>query len=220
MKWKMIAIALLVLVLLNLPVVGNFLRAANTLVHESGHALTALLFQGHVYSISLFANTEGLTYSSYTSWAGGFATGLAGYVFSSIFILALASLWSRSRYRIVPVILLVLAAANIVFWVRNAYGMIWLILFILLLVYTLVTKKKEFAFTVTAVILLVILAASVRAGFDVFMLGLQTPGQAGDATVLRQITHVPAVFWGTFFFAQSLWAAFAAGKKLLKKLNQ
>ena len=219
MRWKMFGVAALALVLLNLPVIGLFMRASNTLVHESGHALTALLFQGHVYSVSLFANTEGLTYSSYKTWMGGFATGLAGYVFSSIFLLMMASAWNRNRYRIVPIVLLGLTTVNIAFWVRNPYGIFWLIAFGLLLLYTLLSKKKELAFILTAIILLIILVASVRAGFDVFLLSLQTPGQAGDASVLRQITHIPAAFWGTFCFAQSIGAAYIAGKKLLSKLS-
>lgn len=212
MRWKMIGIAVMALVLVNLPVIGNFMRAANTLVHESGHALTALLFQGHVYSVSLFANTEGLTYSSYTTWIGGFATGLAGYVFSSIFLLIMASTWNRCSYRIVPAVLLGLAVVNIAFWVRNPYGTVWLTVFGLLLLYMLLSKKKDLVFVLTAIILLVILVASVRAGFDVFLLSVLTPEQAGDATMLRQSTYVPAAFWGTFFFAQSLWAAYLAGR--------
>jgi hypothetical protein len=131
----------------------------------------------------------------------------------------MVSVLNRRHYRIVPVVLLGLIAVNFAFWVRNPYGIAWLIVFGLLLLYILLSKKKELSFILTAVILLVILAASIRAGFDVFLLSLQTPAQAGDATVLQQITSVPAALWGTFFFAQSILAAYFAGRMLLRKLS-
>ena len=42
-----------------LPFVGKFFRITNTLIHESGHAIMALLTSGNVVSIDLMSDTSG-----------------------------------------------------------------------------------------------------------------------------------------------------------------
>ena len=96
-SWKFICFFVAAIVLTNIPIIGNYVSVINTVIHESGHALMAL-FGGNVHKISLFHNTEGVTYTSHSGWFGGFFTGIAGYVFSSF--IAFLSLWfiSRKRY--------------------------------------------------------------------------------------------------------------------------
>ncbi|HBI03760.1 MAG TPA: hypothetical protein DDY49_07000, partial [Paenibacillaceae bacterium] len=52
------------------PVVGKYFSVLNTLFHEVGHGICALLFKGKIRSISLFANTEGEIVTSSPFWLG------------------------------------------------------------------------------------------------------------------------------------------------------
>ncbi|WML53052.1 M50 family metallopeptidase [Neobacillus sp. PS3-12] len=47
--------------LVQLPIVGDYVRVLNTVIHESGHAVIAL-FGGHIEKIALLSNSEGITY--------------------------------------------------------------------------------------------------------------------------------------------------------------
>lgn len=216
MKWKLILYIAVAYVILQLPIIGTFLRAANTMIHESGHAVVVLLTRGQVEHISLFMNTEGVTHAASASWLGGFLTGLAGYTFSALVILILAHFWRGRQYRLIHLILLIFAAADLIFWVRNFYGIIWLLVFMAVLILLMQLKKTTVVSSLTLILLIILLADSLRSGYDIFILGLFHPKSAGDATYMTQLTHVPALFWGTLFFAITLWFAWLAFKQLAK----
>jgi hypothetical protein len=217
LKWKIVLMIIAAALLLHVPYVGDFLRAANTMIHESGHAFASLATNGEVYSISLFANREGVTHAGTTSWYGSFITGLAGYLFSSLTCVFLAGLWRRSAYRLIVLTLLVFSLANMFFWVRNGYGLFWLFGFALLLLAALRMRGRGVLSGVTLVLILILLTESVRAGFDIFILGLTAPQAAGDASHLQQMTGISALFWGSLFFAISLLSASWALRMVWRK---
>lgn len=216
MKWKLLLYIVVAYIVLQLPIIGTFLRAANTMIHESGHAVVVLLTKGQVEHISLFMNTEGVTHATSAFWLGGFLTGLAGYTFSAVVILVLAHLWKSRQYRLIHLILLTFAVVDLIFWVRNFYGIIWLLVFIAVLVVLMRFKKTTTASALTLILLIILLADSVRSGYDIFVLGLFHPKSAGDATYMTSLTHVPALFWGSLFFAATLLFAWLAFKQLAK----
>ncbi|MGZ4161312.1 MAG: M50 family metallopeptidase, partial [Neobacillus sp.] len=93
---KFFLFLILAFILIQVPIVGNYVEIINTLIHESGHALVAL-FGGNVETISLFMNSEGVTLSSQSTWIGSFFTSLAGYIFSSF--MAFLSFWLIGKKR-------------------------------------------------------------------------------------------------------------------------
>lgn len=208
-SWKFFIFVVAAIILTNIPIIGNYVKLINTVIHESGHALMAL-FGGKVHEISLFTNTEGVTYTSHSGWFGGFFTGIAGYVFSSF--MAFLSLWliSRKKYKPLIIILLIFIVVNLVFWVRNFYGLFWLISFgaaFLLLLYKGSGSLVQNCLLLIASILLV---ESISSSFTILMLSFVQSNAAGDATGLANATVlVPAQFWGLFFFAQALAFLFA-----------
>lgn len=216
MKWKLLLYIAITYVILQLPFIGTFLRAANTMIHETGHAVLTLLTRGEVAQISLFMNTEGVTQAASASWLGGFLTGLGGYSFSAIIIVLLAHFWKSHQYRMIHIILLLFAIVDLIFWVRNFYGIIWLLAFIVLLILLIRWKKTSSVAALTLILLIILLADSVRSGYDIFILGLFHPKSAGDATYMAQLTHIPALFWGAGFFAITLLFAWMAFKQLAK----
>ncbi|MDQ0156216.1 M50 family metallopeptidase [Robertmurraya andreesenii] len=204
----------LAILLTYVPFIGNYVRIVNTLVHETGHALIALI-GGDVHQISLFMNTEGVTYTSHSSWVGGFFTGGAGYVASSLMAFLAFWLISRKRYNILIVILVGLILLNVVLWVRNFYGIFWLLSFgagFLLLLFKGSSTLVQNCLLLIASILLV---ESVSSAFTIQMLSFIQPHSAGDATGLaRSTVFIPVQAWGVILFAQSLlfvWFGFKKG---------
>ncbi|GAA0335171.1 hypothetical protein GCM10008967_27520 [Bacillus carboniphilus] len=177
----------------------------NTVIHESGHALMALL-GGDIHEISLFVNTEGVTYTSHSSWFGGFFTSLAGYIFSSA--MAFLGFWllAKGKNKVYIGILLGFIGLNLIFWVRNFYGIFWLITFGISFILLLIKSKKVVVETVILSLASIILVESVTSAFDIMALSFMHPQAAGDATNLAKSTVIiPVQVWGVFFFVQSIW---------------
>lgn len=210
MKWRLILLIVVTLIVLHLPGIGLFLQAANTMIHESGHALAAVATQSEVFDIHLFSTTEGVTRVAFSSWEGGLITGMAGYIFASMFACMLASLWSRHKEMIVLTVLLVICAVNLLLWIRNVYGIVWAILFILLLLLLLCIRNRRWRHASTFILVLIIVIDSVRSAVTIFLTGLAQPQAAGDATLLAELTPLPAQAWGTLFLLQALFFGWIA----------
>ena len=78
---KIIVYILIAILLTKLPIVGKYFALINTLIHEIGHQLASMVTFGKAHKIHLFANTEGLAFSSHRFWIGRVLTTLAGYTF-------------------------------------------------------------------------------------------------------------------------------------------
>jgi Peptidase M50B-like len=211
-SWKFLLFIAIAIILTNVPIIGNYFRVVNTVIHESGHAIIAL-FGGKVHEISLFMNTEGVTYTSHSSWFGGFFTGGAGYVFSSF--IAFLSFWfiSRKQYKPIIIILLALIGLNLIFWVRNFYGIFWLITFGAAFIFLLYKGTAAIVEHFLLMIASILLVESIGSSFTIFLLSFTQPFAAGDATGLAQATKIiPAQFWGIVFICQAIAFAIAGFK--------
>lgn len=214
MRWRLILMVIVTLGILHIPVIGMYFRALNTMIHESGHALASLLTQGKVASISLFYSTEGVTMTWSHSQIGLIATAIAGYMFSSLSGWGLAALWRRGHISAILAVLFVLAAINLVFWVRNAYGIVWLSVFLILLVVIMRWHASAGRESAALILILFINMDAVRSALTIAELSWFTPGSAGDATSLSTHIGLPTVVWGVFFLLQSLILAFLALQQL------
>lgn len=214
MKWKLLLLVAVTLIILHIPYIGIFLQAANTMLHESGHALAGILTKSTVYDIQLFASTEGITRVAFHSWWSGVITGLAGYWFASVTVWLLAWMWSKNRDKGVLYFLILLSALNLLFWVRNPYGVAWVTLFLLLLFILSRLLSAPLRRSSTFVILLIILIDSIRSALTVFLIAVLRPHAAGDATLLAEWTTVPAPIWGALFFGQALFFGWMAARRL------
>jgi hypothetical protein len=208
----------LAIALIQTPILGNYVSVINTVIHESGHALISL-FGGRVERISLFMNTEGVTYGSQSTWIGSVLTGMAGYIFSSF--IAFFSFWllRRGKYTVIIYILLGFIFLNLLFWVRNPYGLFWLVSFAFLFIILLIKGSKNFVNHILLLIASILLVDSIKSAFDILLLSFIQPNSAGDASILAQLTSfVPTQLWGLFFFIQSLWFPFIGIKLGIYKI--
>jgi hypothetical protein len=197
------AIIIIALVLTRLPFIGKFVRVVNTMIHESGHAIFALLTSGSIVKLDLFQDTSGAAKTQSKYYLGKVLVSLAGYVFASASAFFLFYLLKKEMYDFVLYILGGFAIINLIFWVRNSYGIFWLISFIAIIGGVIYYKNPTATFA-TAVLFSAISAieALVSAGVILYI-SINASQQAGDAKNLKEYTYIPAVIWGLFFFAQA-----------------
>lgn len=210
---------ILAILVTQIPVLGKYVGVINTLIHETGHALIALL-GGDVERISLFMNTEGVTYSMQSTWIGSFFTSLAGYVFSSFMAFLFLWLIGRRQYKLLTTIILSLLLLNLVFWVRNPYGIFWLSSFGAAFVLLLLKGSTKLINGVMLLFASILLVDSLTSASEIMLISLMTPWVAGDATNLARLTGViPAQVWGIFFLLQAIWFSLIGIKKGIFKVR-
>ncbi|WP_235715272.1 M50 family metallopeptidase [Halalkalibacter wakoensis] len=202
-------IYLIVAILISLvPVIRSMFGTIHTLVHESGHALAALITSGKVYAISLYKTTDGLAITSSKSKVRSIFVSYAGYTFATIVAYFSFYFISTGETLFLFYFFLGLATVNLLLWVRNVFGVFWLLLYVggcgLLIHFQFSAMKQVLVYILASVILV----QSVFASWTVFLLSMKSSGNAGDATGLQKLTHIPAFIWGFLFFAQSLWGTY------------
>ena len=117
------------LILPRVPVIGKFFNIINTAIHEFGHALMALIMQGKVHKIELMRDTSGTTVTQCPTLAGNILVSLAGYPFAAFagwFFCYLNDVGYQTGLIIGLSILMIIM---LIFWIRNWYGLIWIVLF-------------------------------------------------------------------------------------------
>lgn len=182
-----------------------------TIVHEGGHALTAVLTGRRLTGIRLHSDTSGLTLSTgRPSGPGMVATAAAGYL-------------APSLAGLVGVVLLAFDQVTVMLWaatallllmlvmVRNVYGAVSLVVTGAVVVAVSVLAGADvqagFAYAVTWFLLL----AGVRPVGELWRERRRWRGHAPtDADQLARLTRIPGGVWVGFFGLGTL-AALAAG---------
>ncbi|MGP4059685.1 M50 family metallopeptidase [Halobacillus litoralis] len=215
MKLQIIIAIVLALILTQLPVVGKYFAILNTMIHESGHSLMALVTGGEVRRISLFPNTSGTAMTGHTSWLSQVLTSMAGYIFASFFAFVFFFLIWRGQYKWMVYILLAFLAVNLFFWVRNVYGLFWIVTFGAGFIWLLRSGHETVVQYVLLFLASLVLVESVTSAFEIMWISFISPGQAGDAANLARATKfLPAPLWGLLFFAQALYFAWLAVRRV------
>lgn len=201
----MVVVALL---LPRIPVVGKFFNIINTGLHELGHALMALLLDGEVHKIELFKDTSGTTVTQTKHKWEAVLVSLAGYPFAVSAGWLAFYLIQREASTGLLIGLTVLFVIMLLFWIRNWYGALWVLLFTAinaLLIYYQHPQYVEYAAMFYAVM---ILTESVVSSFVLLVLSFKDSSKAGDATNLENVTRIPAAIWALLFLAYTLWVVY------------
>ncbi|WHX98833.1 M50 family metallopeptidase [Neobacillus sp. DY30] len=210
----------LALVLVKIPLIGDYFRIINTVIHESGHAFIALI-GGNIESISLYMNADGVTHGTESVWIINFITCAAGYTIASFLAYASFLLIKKKKHILFVDLLLGVIIINLILWVRNPYGLFWLASFGLLFLAVLIKGSKKVIHNLVLLIASVLLVESVSTAYDILIISMIQPHAAGDATNLSQLTgFIPAQGWGVFFFAQALFFVVLGFKKGLFSLGK
>lgn len=188
---------------------SSWFRMLDTMIHEFGHAIATLLVSGRVLRIELYPDHSGVTYSVITSGWSQLLVSLAGYITASLFAVALFYSYSRQKQGQGLMIITALALVSGLLFVRNGYGLIWLLIFIALNLLFLVIggRIRSFYYLLLAFLCL---EESVMAPLTLLLLAVSRPGSAGDAANLAALTGVPAMVWALLFFVVAVLCARAA----------
>ncbi|WP_173918056.1 M50 family metallopeptidase [Halobacillus sp. Marseille-Q1614] len=208
MKLQIIISLILAFILTQAPIVGKYFAMVNTMIHETGHSLMALITGGNVKNISLFPNTSGVTMTGHSSWGSQFLTSLSGYLFASFMSYLFFYLITKGNYRWMVYLLLGFLVINLIFWVRNGYGIFWIITFGAAFIWLLRSGNQTLIQYVLVFIASLVLIEAVTSAFEIMWLSFFSPHQAGDAANLARLTgFIPALLWGVLFFVQALYFA-------------
>lgn len=193
----------LAFILPKIPVIGKFFNMINTLIHELGHALMAIPFDGSVKKIELFKDTSGATTISCKNKTGSFIVSISGYLFAAIFSYFSFYLIHVGYQKGFLFMITLIAIFTLILWVRNSYGVIWIILFSAINGYIIYLNDPYYINLLTLLYATFIAVESLSSSFIILYLSLTNKQQAGDATILAKQTKIPAFVWGLLFAAFS-----------------
>ena len=196
------------ILLARVPCIGPFFRVINKMVHETGHALIVLLFSGKVYKIELFADLSGTTVSSTKSRISRIIVSLTGYLFSVLMAWVMFYLLYHQQQRAVIILFTSMSLFCLVFFVRNIYGVIWLLAFTVLNMAALYFLSYEMIYWIAFVFSVLLLGDALASVLFLLWLSIRTPRKSGDAHSLRQLTGIHEAVWALIFVAFALWITY------------
>lgn len=186
---------------------SSFFRNLDTMVHEFGHAVATLALSGKVMYIELYRDHSGVTYSSMTkSWAV-IPVSLAGYMTASLFAWFLFSAYARGKQKLGLQVMTALSALSLVLFVRNSFGVSFLLGFILMTVLALALAPRWLRDFYYLLLAFLCLEESVFGPGSLIVYALQNSRSAGDASNLANHTGIPAIVWAIGFTLFALWCA-------------
>ena len=194
--------------IINIPVIGKYVRVLETMIHEGGHVLMALLTRTKIRKINLFSNTSGETHIAPASTFKTILIGLMGYPFSSA--LAWLSFWAidNSYHRWFVIVLCVITLLFLLAYIRNGFGIFWAITFLAGNGYLLYVGKTSILQTLAVIYADILFLSSLASCFVIVYLSFKFPNKAGDATLINKATHIPTQIVGVVFFVISILIAF------------
>ncbi|MHC1773904.1 MAG: M50 family metallopeptidase [Lentimicrobium sp.] len=182
-------------VLIRIPLIGKYFRSVNTLLHESGHAIAAILGSGEVIHIELGSDTSGSAYTKSGSKLKAIFVSFTGYPFAAAFSGMLIALSVDHQFKWVFYILLTVALLNLAFFVRNTYGLVWLFTFTGLILFVFWIGNTMLSYVFALAVSLISLSETVFSTLIILYLGFSKPRKAGDVTNLAKISGIPAAIW-------------------------
>ncbi len=188
----MLAVAL---VLLAVPRAWHLSRHVLTIVHESSHALVAVLSGRRLSGIRVHSDTSGLTLSvGRPTGPGMVATAFAGYVGPAL--LGLGAAWLLGRgYAVGLLWLLVLALALLLVQIRNWYGLWAVLVSGALLVGVTWWGSADVQVAVAYAVTWYLLLGAPRAVLELQASRRGGRGRTSDADILARLTRLPGIVW-------------------------
>ncbi|MBU7317708.1 M50 family metallopeptidase [Paenibacillus oleatilyticus] len=194
---------------------SDFFRNLDTMIHEFGHAIVTLALSGKVMYIELFANHSGVTYSQVTSRWSLLPIALAGYMTASLFALFMFRMRASDKQRLGLQVMTAIAIVALILFVRNEFGIFWLLGFIILNTIMLAFMPRWLSDLYYLLLAFLTLEESVFGPFSLILYAWNDPAKAGDATNLSLVTPIPAIGWAVLLTLFSLWCAVRALKWFL-----
>ena len=189
----------LALLLPRIPVIGKWFNLINTAIHELGHALMTLILGGSVKKIELFNDASGTTTTSTKTKFGSFLVAIIGYPFSSLVSWLIFYLLNVGYEKGFMIGISILFLFMLALWIRNIYGAIWIIAFCTINGYLIYLDHADYIHIATLLYAVFIAVDAFFSALVVLFFSIKQKDKAGDTTLLKKITGIPAFFWGLAF---------------------
>ncbi|MEI7595322.1 MAG: M50 family metallopeptidase [Bacteroidota bacterium] len=206
------SIVALSLILSRVPIIGKFIKCVNTLIHESGHAFTALITSGSVLEVELLSDTSGSATIVSKSWIAKVLVSISGYVFSSAVSFGMLYLLKHNYFNHILYFLIGLAVFNLIFWVRNLYGIIWILIFGALCGGVLYLKNENLTLVWLIVVCTIVFSDALFSTIELLFISIMQPKKSSDAVNLAKSTWLPAFIWALLFVGQAVGFAYLSVK--------
>jgi hypothetical protein len=190
---------------IRIPVIGRYFRTVNTLLHESGHAIAAILTSGEVMSIELSSDTSGSANTKSRSKLKAMFVSFAGYPVAALSSGILLAFATSQQPKTVFFLLLSVALLNLALFVRNFYGIVWLFSFSGLILFVFWLGDVTLSYIFTLAVSLISFSETVFSTLIILYLSFSQPKKAGDTTNLARASGIPAAFWGLLITALVSW---------------
>lgn len=204
-EYQLIGMFILTFLICRIPNVGVYFRCINTLIHEVGHALFSIFTSGSIERIELFADTSGAAYTRSKNIFGKLLVPLAGYPVASFASFGAFWLLENGKVDWFVYILGGISILSLILWVRNGFGIFWLITFSLLLFCIWYFENATLTFYLSYFFACMLSIESLYAALVILYISAENPKGSGDAANLRKLTYLPAVVWGIVFAAQAIY---------------
>lgn len=186
-------------VVMLIPFVGKYIRIIETMIHESGHVLMALLTGAKINKINLFSDTSGETHIIAAGKIKTMFIAWMGYPFSSA--MAWLSFWAinNQQKQLFIIVLCVLTFIFLLAYIRNGFGIFWAISFILINGYLIYADKTTILNALATIYADILFLSSLSSCIVILYLSFKQPNKAGDATLIGKVMHVPPQIIGVLF---------------------
>jgi hypothetical protein len=193
--------------------VWRWARLGVTAVHESGHAVAALLVGRKVTAIHLRSDSSGVTvHYGPGGWLRRAVTAAAGYPAPGLVAITGALLLEHRLVRVWLVALLVLGVVNVVLWIRNLFGWFVMVGWIGAVGWLIVRGTTGVDGLVGAMAVWFLAIGGLRAALEV----PRAPATS-DAADLSKLLHLPNVVC-RFGFAVAAGASLVAVALVLRTI--
>jgi len=203
--WPLAAVVLSLAV----PQLWHVVRHVVTIAHEAGHATVAALLGREVRGIRLHSDTSGLTtHAGSTKRLPLALTAFAGYTAPAVVGLAAAAVL-HSGYAFGLLWAVVLLLVLVLVQIRNGYGFVVLVLAIGGFGWLAWSAPDSWRVGVAYGVAWLLLLGAVRAVVELHGSRRGTRGGGSDADALARLTRVPGMVWVALFWLVTV--ACAAG---------
>ena len=214
-EYEELIIIAIVVILLLIPYINRVFKTLYTLIHEFFHAFTSILTSGKVEKIELYKNNEGIALTKSSNRFSAILISLSGYILSSIFAWSLSYLIINKNYIYILYLLIIISTISLIFFVRNLYGIIWIICCLSILILTLFYKNTNTIYYSSIFYTSILLIESFISPFILMYIYLKF-SKSGDAENLKKITKIPAIIWILCFIIFSSYFFYLGSINLLQ----
>lgn len=215
LQWLKLLVACSSVVLVRLPYLGLVFRTFCTLIHESAHAFAGLLLNQQIVEVHLQADVSGAAIIKGGNRFTNSLIAFVGYPIANATALFFAWMMALNEVKVILLVTLALGFVNLIFWVRNLFGVLWILVQSAVTIGLLWLNNSIFLQFYAGFITYSLFAEAIYSSGVILKLSFTESKKAGDATLLAKFTGIPAVVWGGIFFAQSMAFAYVTLKVLV-----